>query len=129
MFDFMQFISFYLNEKKCKHPNALINSNEGYCPDCGVYLKKYFYIVRCSHCDIKREASLKGSNIIPNTKFCPNCGGSDFYIEKLDSISIVDINYAVHRKEVEENYNNLIDTTQVWVEKEMEPKKLKIKYS
>ena len=33
------------NCKKCRHTKALLNTNEGYCPDCGEYLKKYYKMV------------------------------------------------------------------------------------
>ena len=54
---FLYFLSILNNGNKCRHTNALLNSNEGYCPDCGVYLKKYYYVLRCKCCAHKREAT------------------------------------------------------------------------
>ncbi len=101
--------------KKCTHPHALINTNEGYCPDCGKYLKKYFYIIRCSSCNIKREGSISIEGIKPLTRYCPNCGGVEYYIEKHEKIDITDIRYAIHTKE-EIEHPTLSETVQVWVE-------------
>ena len=79
---FLYFLSILNNGNKCRHTNALLNSNEGYCPDCGVYLKKYYYVLRCGCCSHKREASKsclgKHNEITPISKFCPICGGKDF---------------------------------------------------
>ena len=80
-------IAFFKNQHKCSHKNALIHSEEGYCPDCGQYLVKKYYLVRCSRCDIKREAKLAWGEIVPAQKYCTNCGEQDYYIEKLDKIA------------------------------------------
>ncbi len=100
---------------KCRHIGALLYSNEGYCPRCGKYLKKSYYIVRCSHCQIKRTAKKEFGNIIPEDKFCTNCGESDFYIEKYEKLNFVDINYAIEVKEeiIQEQKNFDFE---IWVE-------------
>lgn len=116
MFDFIEFIVLNKFQKKCTHEHALIDANEGYCPDCGKYLKKYFYIVRCKHCEIKREAKMKNGLILPSTNFCPNCGGNEFYIERLEKINITDVRYVICKKEVLEEV--CLDITQVWAERE-----------
>ena len=92
-------IKFFNSKHKCSHKNALLNSDCGYCPDCGQYLVKNYYIVRCSCCDIKREAKLSWGEIVPMEKFCSNCGSSEYYIEKLDSLNLIDANYAIYIKE------------------------------
>lgn len=116
-------ISIVNNAKKCRHTRALLNSNEGYCPDCGVYLKKYYYVLRCSCCSHKREASRavlgKYDKITPVSKFCPICGGEEFYIEKYEKLNITDVNYAIEVKEIlpqtaQANYT--VSSTKVWVE-------------
>lgn len=84
---------------KCKHYGALLYSNEGYCPACGKYLKKNYYIIRCSHCEIKRSAKKEFGKIVPCEKFCTNCGEQEYYIEKYDKLNFVDINYAIEAKE------------------------------
>ena len=67
-------IKFIKNKNKCSHRNALLYSENGYCPDCGQYLVKNYYLIRCSRCDIKREAKLAWGEIVPAQKFCSNCG-------------------------------------------------------
>ena len=59
---------------------------------------------------------------MPKTKFCPNCGSEHFYIEKLNSINFIDINFAVLLKEVNEQRSK--NRTQSWLERENEPIKL-----
>ena len=56
------------------------------CPDCGEYLVKNYYLVRCSRCDIKREAKLFWGEITPQNKYCENCGASEYYIEKIETL-------------------------------------------
>ena len=92
------------NKLKCSHKNALLNSNSGYCPDCGQYLVKKYYIVRCARCDIKRMARLVWDEIVPVNKFCSNCGSSEYYIEQIDKVNFIDAKYAIYIK------------TQVWVD-------------
>ena len=111
-------ISFLTKQNKCSHKNALLHSNEGYCPDCGQYLVKNFYIIRCSRCDIKREAKISWGEVVPNSKFCSNCGCSEYYIEQLDKVSFIDVKYAVYLKEIANEYKNLHPEAQIWVEKE-----------
>ncbi len=118
---FLYLISIINSAKKCSHTRALLNSDEGYCPDCGVYLKKYYYVLRCKCCSHKREAARavfgKCDEIVPVSKFCPVCGGEEFYIERYEKLNITDICYAIEVKEI---YNNecIISSTKVWVETE-----------
>jgi len=106
---------FFKKRFSCTHKHALIQDNEGYCPECGVYLKKYFYIVRCKCCDIKRDAKMHFEEIVPSEKYCTNCGSEEFYIEKLEQINFTDVRFAVHKKETHEPVR-IKETTQVWVE-------------
>lgn len=106
------------NKFKCSHKNALTNTQEGYCPDCGEYLEKNYYIIRCKSCDIKREAKLHFGEIIPKDRYCSNCGGCDYYIEKLDKINFIDASYAIYLKEAVNSYKTHHFDTQVWVDKE-----------
>ena len=53
---------------------------------------------------------------IADTKFCPNCGASDFHIEELDKINFIDINYAVCKKVVISHQS--CNIRQIWVEKD-----------
>lgn len=114
----LYFISVLKGAKKCAHKRALLNSNEGYCPDCGHYLKKYYYVLRCSACSHKREATRavfgKCNEIVPESRYCPVCGGMEYYVEKYEKLNIVDISYAI---EVKEPCERCIEpTTRVWVE-------------
>ncbi len=111
-------LKFFQNKINCSHKNALLYANEGYCPDCGQYLIKNFYIIRCSRCDIKRQAKLNFGEIVPTEKFCQNCGNSQYYIEKLDSVNFIDATYAIYLKEIADNIHLLHSETQVWVEDE-----------
>lgn len=100
---------------KCRHNGALLYSNEGYCPCCGKYLKKSYYIIRCLHCDIKRGAKREFGKIIPEEQFCTNCGEKEYYIEKYDKLNFVDINYAIEVKEEIELKQKDFDF-EVWID-------------
>ena len=108
------------NCKKCRHTKSLLNTNEGYCPDCGEYLKKYYYVLRCSCCLHKRESARTvigaHNDIIPVSNFCPVCGEKEFYIEKYEKLNLVDINYAIEVKETFDITKCNISKTSVWVE-------------
>ncbi|MBR1976898.1 hypothetical protein IKA15_01310 [bacterium] len=114
MIDFL--INLFSVKNKCSHKNALLNSEEGYCPDCGKYLKKYYYIIRCKHCDIKRRGEVLYQGIYPVDSFCENCGGDDFYVEKLEKINFFDIKYAIISKEVVEDEKQAQEVFQIWTE-------------
>lgn len=113
-----ELLNFIFKKNKCNHKNALLNSNEGYCPDCGKYLKKTYYLVRCSCCDIKREAKIYWGEILPANKYCPNCGNREYYIEKLETINLVDANFAVYLKEEAIQEKCISPEIQIWVEDE-----------
>ena len=117
-------ISFIKNRNKCTHKNALLFSNEGYCPDCGQYLIKKYYLVRCMCCDIKREAKLYWGEIAPAKKYCSNCGSEEYYIEQIDSVNFIDAQYAIYIKEISSAIKNLHPEAQIWVEKEGEVKRI-----
>ena len=121
---------------KCSHKNALINSNEGFCPDCGQYLRKTYYVVRCNDCGIKRFAKKKFNEITPSEKFCTCCGSENFIVEKYQKLNFVDINYAIEVKEEIEN-KGAINELEIWIDenkkqdkKNPEPKPLigEVKY-
>ena len=117
-------ISFLKNQNKCSHRNALLTSDEGYCPDCGQYLIKNYYLVRCSRCEIKREAKLCWGEVLPLNKFCSNCGCQEYYIEKLDSVSFIDAKYAVYVKEIAHELQTLHPEVQIWVEEDEKIKQI-----
>ena len=111
-------ISFLKNQNKCLHKNALLHSNEGYCPDCGQYLVKNYYLVRCLRCDIKREAKLYWGEVVPVDKYCSNCGCNEYYIERIDKVNFIDAKYAIYVKEIASEMQILHPETQVWVDEE-----------
>ena len=102
-------------KKKCRHNRVPPNAERGYCPDCGEYVENHWYLVRCKHCRIKRQAHLVGENVVPDSRFCPNCGGFLYEVEKLEKINFIDINFAVLKKEVVETVKHFASAT-TWVE-------------
>lgn len=118
----MSLLSILFGLKKCTHDKMGLYSAEGYCPDCGEYIENQWYLVRCSCCGVKRIAMTKGTTVLPRETFCTNCGEHEYYIEKLNHVNFIDINYAtVVQKIKKEQKNNL---TQAWVEIPLEPKLL-----
>lgn len=102
--------------KGCRHSKVPINTNGAYCPDCGQFIVVKWYLVRCSCCGVKRVAYLDlNDNVKPAEKFCPNCGGVHTVIEELDRINFVDVNFAVHKREVIEPAIAKT-STQVWTD-------------
>ena len=113
---------FFHRKKECTHSKVSPDKEAGYCPDCGKYIENKWYLTRCSCCNIKRKSVTKFGQIMPETKYCPNCGSEHFYIEKINTINFIDINFAVLVKEVNEERSK--NRTQSWLERECEPIKL-----
>lgn len=60
---------------------------------------------------------------MPESKYCPNCGSENFYIQEVKGINFIDINFAVLVKKVNEEFSK--NRTQTWLERENnEPIKL-----
>ena len=59
--------------------------------------------------------------VLPKEKFCTNCGCGEFYVQKLDTISFIDIPYAIHTKEVVDVEKLNHAASQVWVDSENAP--------
>ena len=102
---------------ECQHDKVSPCSDGEYCPDCGRYVVNEWYITRCKCCGVKLQSAKKGSEIIPAENFCHNCGGSDYYVEKLSKIDFVNIPYAVLIKKAMEE-NHFSHATQCWQEEE-----------
>lgn len=100
--------------KECMHQNVPIDVDLCYCPDCGELIENQWYLVRCASCGLKEMGTIKDGEIIPLTKYCHNCGGQDYYIEKLDKIDCININYAVLKRVVIKN--EIQSYTQSWVD-------------
>jgi hypothetical protein len=104
--------------KGCRHTKIGINTAGEYCPDCGQFIVSKWYLIRCSCCGVKRIAYLDLSdNVKPVEKFCPNCGSVQTTIKELNKINFVDINFAVHKREIIEPECSHY-ATQVWEDKE-----------
>ena len=67
---------------------------------------------------------MKRSTIMPESRFCPNCGAEAFYVEQIEHINFIDINFAVLKKEVVKNPNGIF-VKQIWEEEQdSQPQKL-----
>ena len=107
---------FFKQKHECHHNNVPPDAEEAYCPDCGELVSNKWYLIRCACCNIKRHARIRYNSIKPNTKFCPNCGSSGFYIQKTDKISFIDVQYAVLLKETVKRPD--FETCSIWIEKD-----------
>lgn len=110
LFDFLKI------KRECKHNRVPVDVEEAYCPDCGALVHNKWFLVRCSCCNIKRSAHNHYDNIIPDTKFCKNCGSSEYYVQELEKLTFTDVRYAVFKKIVINQQN--VFTRQIWVEEE-----------
>lgn len=81
--------------KCCSHDKVPPDADYYYCPDCGELIENQWYLVRCKSCGLKEIATVKNGEIVPADKFCHNCGGSEYTIERLPKIDCININYAV----------------------------------
>lgn len=110
--------------RECQHNNVSPDVERAYCPDCGTFVQNKWYLTRCSCCNIKRVSYSNFNMVRPISKFCPNCGSKDFYLEELDHINFIDVNFAVVKK-VETLNQAVSGRSQIWVdEKENQPQKL-----
>lgn len=107
MFDFLW-------KPSCKHDQITPNMKASYCPDCGEYVENHWYITRCECCGVKQKTLVKNGKISTNAKFCRNCGSSLFTVEELNSLDIVNVNYAVVLKQTIETKRKSI--VQTWIE-------------
>ncbi|MDD3238360.1 MAG: hypothetical protein PHV37_09730 [Candidatus Gastranaerophilales bacterium] len=108
-------LDLFKNIKECHHPKIRADQEKAYCPDCGAYVETKWYLTRCKCCNIKRVSYNKFNKISPVEKYCPNCGSKEFYLEELDGINFIDINFAVMRKEVIEDLTTKVKS-QIWVD-------------
>ena len=82
----------------CTHDKITPNMAFGYCPDCGEYVQNRWYLFRCKCCGIKQKIRVRKGKMITETNFCRNCGSSSFVEEELESLDIVNVNYAVFKR-------------------------------
>lgn len=109
---------FFKIKHECKHTKVPVDVEEAYCSDCGALVQNKWFLVRCACCNIKRSAHIHYNDIIPDTKFCKNCGSDEFYIQELENLNFTDVRYAVFKKIVINQQNKHISTRQIWVEEE-----------
>ena len=86
--------------KKCTHSHVPIEEDYYYCPDCGELVENKWYLTRCSCCGLKLPATAKDGEVMPLEKFCHNCGGKGYTLERIDKIDCININYAVLVREI-----------------------------
>ena len=110
--------------KECKHSHVSPDKDYSYCPDCGEFIENKWYLTRCKCCNIKRKTLIKHSTIMPQDTYCPNCGSDEFYIEPVEHINFIDINFAVLKKEIVPNPNGVF-VKQIWEDAhECQPQKM-----
>ena len=114
---FLDLIFRLIPSSECQHDKVSPTTEGEYCPDCGRYVVNEWYITRCKCCGVKLQSVKKGSEITPSENFCHNCGGSDYFVEKLSQIDFVNIPYAVLVKRALEE-NHFSNTTQCWQDDE-----------
>lgn len=100
--------------KECMHDKVPLDCDYSYCPDCGELIENRWYLVRCKSCGLKEAATVKNGEILPVDNFCHNCGGKEFYVERLDKIDCININYAVLVKTIVKNEIN--EYSQCWTD-------------
>ena len=117
-------LDFLFGHKECTHSHVSPDKDFSYCPDCGEFIENQWYLTRCKCCNIKRKTIMKRSTIMPEAKFCPNCGAQEFIIERIEHINFIDINFAVLKKEIVENVSGAF-VKQIWEEQnDYQPQKL-----
>jgi hypothetical protein len=104
----------FLWKPSCEHDKITLSVKAGYCPDCGEYVENHWFISRCECCGIKQKTLVKNGRVITDAKFCRNCGSSSFVLEELENLDIVNINYAVAKKQIKKTQKP--STIQTWIE-------------
>lgn len=110
----MNFLNFFKNKKQCKHEKVSPGEDICYCPDCGELIENRWFITRCCCCGVKLKAIFKNGKVVPEEKFCHNCGGKRYDVELVPKINFIDINYAVLVKTIIEP--RIADMTQTWID-------------
>ncbi len=109
----MQWSELFNFNKKCQHNKVPLDTDIGYCPDCGELIENHWYITRCG-CGVKERATIRNGEVVPEAEFCPNCGGKAYKIEEIEKIDCININYAIVVREIVKNEIN--EYTQSWVD-------------
>ena len=110
----MQWSELFNFNKKCQHNKVPLDTDIGYCPDCGELIENHWYITRCGCCGVKERATIRNGEVVPEAEFCPNCGGKAYKIEEIEKIDCININYAIVVREIVKNEIN--EYTKSWVD-------------
>ena len=110
----MQWSELFNFNKECQHNKVPLDTDIGYCPDCGELIENHWYITRCGCCGVKERATIRNGEVVPEAEFCPNCGGKAYKIEEIEKIDCININYAIVVREIVKNEIN--EYTQSWVD-------------
>ena len=110
----MQWSELFNFNKKCQHNKVPLDTDIGYCPDCGELIENHWYITRFGCCGVKERATIRNGEVVPEAEFCPNCGGKAYKIEEIEKIDCININYAIVVREIVKNEIN--EYTQSWVD-------------
>ena len=107
-------LMFSFRKTSCSHEKITPNMIAGYCPDCGEYVKNQWVITRCACCGVKQQSRVMRGKVSADTSYCRNCGSSSFKTEELESIDIVNVNYAIVLKQTVENKRHSF--IQTWID-------------
>ncbi|MBP7211362.1 hypothetical protein KBA27_00850 [bacterium] len=111
-------INFFRKQNKCTHEKIPPEVECGYCPDCGEFVENQWFITRCKCCGIKVKATIKNGKIVPEKKYCRNCGSEQYVVERLSKITSFDLYFAVLIREVVNQ--RPVSYIQTWVEEKEE---------
>lgn len=120
---FLDLFSKILMTKRCTHSGITPDLDFAYCPDCGKLINNEWYITRCACCGNKLVSKIYNNDVVPQNLYCQNCGSSEYYVEKVEKINFIDINYAVLIKREVETVERA-KVTQCWQERTNEKQRL-----
>ncbi len=100
--------------KKCLHTKVPLDTDIGYCPDCGELIENHWYITRCKCCGVKERATIRNGEVVPEEGFCHNCGSRAYIVEEIETIDCININYAIIMRKVVDN--EIREYTQSWLD-------------
>ncbi len=100
--------------KKCQHNQVPLDTDIGYCPDCGELIENHWYITRCGCCGVKERATIRNGEVVPEGDFCPNCGSKSYQVEEIEKIDCININYAIVVRQIVKN--EISEYTQSWID-------------
>lgn len=111
-------IKFLTKNNKCIHDKISPLTPGEFCPDCGAEIKISWQLLRCDCCLAKRKFNILRNKIVPEDKFCKNCGSAEYYLETKERPEFFDYGYAVILKEEIRSDFVFKETVQIWIEEE-----------